>query len=83
MIVPPSPFTLLQGKEMLQTYTFNTGAAKHLFCKTCGIHALYRPRSHPDSFDVNVRCLDGDVAGQFAVTPFNGQNWEENIETIR
>lgn len=83
LIVPPDRFTLLQGSEMLQTYTFNTESAKHLFCKQCGIHSFYRPRSHPDSFDVNVRCLDGDVGTQFTVTPFDGQNWEDNIQTIR
>lgn len=83
LIVPPDRFTLLQGEEMLQTYTFNTGTAKHLFCKHCGIHSFYRPRSHPDDFDVNVRCLDGDVVSRFKVIPFNGQNWEENVEKIR
>ncbi|MDX2097530.1 MAG: GFA family protein [Leptolyngbyaceae cyanobacterium bins.59] len=82
LIVPADRFTLLQGSEALSTYTFNTGTAKHLFCRTCGIHSFYRPRSHPDGFDVNVRCLDGDVLAQFRVVPFDGQNWEENVHEI-
>nr|WP_290223229.1 GFA family protein [Trichocoleus desertorum] len=83
LIVPPEDFTLLAGSEALATYTFNTGTAKHLFCRTCGIHAFYRPRSHPNDFDVNVRCLDGDVLTRFQITPFNGSEWEENIDQLQ
>lgn len=35
LIVPASRFRLLQGTGVLQSYTFNTGAARHLFCRTC------------------------------------------------
>ncbi len=83
LIVPPERFTLLRGEDVLSTYTFNTGIAKHLFCKVCGIHSFYRPRSHPDCFDVNLRCLDGNVLDQFSIEPFDGQHWEENVESIR
>jgi hypothetical protein len=82
LIVPPEDFTLLSGDEMLATYTFNTGTAKHLFCRNCGIHAFYRPRSHPNSFDVNVRCLDGDVLSEFKIMAFDGQNWEDNVQQL-
>jgi hypothetical protein len=44
LIVPPEDFELLKGEDNLSTYTFNTGIAKHHFCKTCGIHPFYRPR---------------------------------------
>ena len=37
---------------------FNTGTAKHHFCSVCGIKSFYVPRSKPDGFSVNVRCLD-------------------------
>ena len=53
-IVPQGRFELLQGQEELSSYTFNTGIAKHLFCRTCGIHSHYVPRSDPDKIDVNV-----------------------------
>jgi hypothetical protein len=82
LIVPPEDFELLQGEENLSTYTFNTGIAKHHFCKTCGIHPFYRPRSHPKDYDVNVRCLDGDAMSLFEIVPFNGKHWEENIQQI-
>jgi len=32
---------------------------------------------------VNVRCLDGDVAASFAITPFDGAHWEANVHRIR
>jgi hypothetical protein len=83
LIVPPEKFTLLQGEELLSTYTFNTRTARHTFCKICGIHPFYRPRSHPNSIDVNVRCLDGNVLSEFSIDYFDGDNWEENIDRIR
>ncbi len=82
LIVPPERFTLLQGDDVLTTYKFNTGVAQHTFCRICGIHAFYRPRSHPNSIDVNVRCLDGDVLSHFEIVPFDGASWEENIHKL-
>jgi hypothetical protein len=83
LIVAPEDFTLLAGDEALATYRFNTGVAKHHFCTTCGIAPFYRARSHPDDYDVNARCLDGDAMKDFRVEPFDGQNWESSVEAIR
>lgn len=58
LIVSPEKFQLIQGEENLSTYEFNTKVAKHRFCKVCGIHPFYIPRSDPDKIDVNARCLD-------------------------
>ena len=80
LIVPPEQFELLRGKDDLTTYQFNTRTAKHTFCKHCGIHPFYVPRSDPDKIDVNVRCLDNiDLA---AVSPkrFDGKHWEAAIQ---
>ncbi|GAB4526612.1 MAG: GFA family protein [Pleurocapsa sp.] len=82
LIVPPENFTLLQGKNVLTTYTFNTGIAKHTFCSICGIHSFYRPRSHPKMIDINIRCLDGDVIDNFTIEPFDGVNWEDNVHRL-
>lgn len=83
LIVPPRHFTLLCDPGALSTYRFNTGVARHTFCRVCGVQPFYSPRSHPDHIDVNLRCLDGDVVERFRITPFDGANWERNIETIR
>ncbi len=81
LIVPPEDFELLAGEDCLTSYRFNTGQANHLFCRHCGIHPYYIPRSDPDKIDVNVRALDGvDVDGR-TYARFDGQNWETAMQT--
>ncbi len=75
LIVPKSRFKLLQGEQGLTRYTFKTGVAQHLFCKVCGVKSFYIPRSNPDGYDVNVRCLEPQPV-QLTVEPFDGRNWE-------
>jgi hypothetical protein len=79
LIVPRSSFSLLQGADALTTYTFNTGVAKHLFCSVCGIKSFYVPRSHPDGYSVNLRCLDAGTVESFVVEPFDGREWEKQL----
>ena len=76
-IVRPEQFELLQGKDELTTYRFNTGVARHTFCRHCGIHPFYVPRSDPDKIDVNARCLDGIDLSCVSVRTFDGRNWEQ------
>jgi hypothetical protein len=83
LIVPPERFELLQGADALSTYTFNTRVAKHRFCRICGMHPFYTPRSHPDQVDVNIRCLDGDAWRRFEIRDFDGKNWEASVQGIR
>lgn len=78
LIVPASRFRLLSGGQQLQTYTFNTGVAKHLFCQVCGIKSFYIPRSNPDGYSVNLRCLDRDQIEAVDYEDFDGQNWEQS-----
>lgn len=81
LIVPLNKFRLLSGADNLTTYTFNTGVAKHTFCKVCGIKPFYTPRSNPDGIDVNVHCLDTKPK-DIHVTHFDGQNWEKNADAL-
>jgi hypothetical protein len=85
LIVPKSRFRLLQGEEFLTTYTFNTGVAKHLFCSVCGVKSFYVPRSHPDGYSVNARCLDEGTVEELTVAaePFNGREWEKQFPDRR
>ncbi len=76
LFVPHGQFTLLQGRDSLTSYRFGTGAAEHLFCKTCGIKSFYQPRTHPEAWSVHYRCLDSGHELQTSVVPFDGQNWE-------
>ncbi len=80
LIVPPEDFTLLSGADALESYRFNTGVANHLFCRTCGMHPYYIPRSDPDKIDVNVRCLDGIDVDARTFARFDGRNWESSMQ---
>jgi hypothetical protein len=82
LIVPASRFRLLRGAEALETYTFNTGIARHLFCRRCGVKSFYVPRSNPDGFSVNVRCLDQATIEHVVVTEFDGRNWEQSAASL-
>ena len=82
VIVPESRLRLLQGSEALETYTFNTGVARHHFCRVCGIKSFYRPRSNPDGWSVNARCLDDAEALDIQIEPFDGRNWEAQASSL-
>ena len=82
LIVPAADFELLEGESSLSTYTFGTHAAEHHFCRHCGIHSFYIPRSHPDGVDVNLRCLNPELLSRFRVESFDGRNWEGHIDEI-
>jgi hypothetical protein len=78
LIVPPGQFELLQGEADLATYQFNTNTAKHTFCRHCGIHSFYVPRSDPDKISVNARCIEAiDSAALKPSSFFDGRNWEQ------
>lgn len=83
LIVPSSKFNLKSGEDNLETYTFDTHEAKHLFCKTCGIKSFYIPRSHPNGISVNMRCLDDSTIKSFTIEYFDGKNWEENSHKLK
>jgi len=77
LVVPKARFRLLQGEEFLTTYTFNTNVAKHFFCSVCGVKSFYVPRSHPEGYSVNARCLDTGTVEALMIEPFNGREWEK------
>jgi hypothetical protein len=51
---------VISGSDMLQSYAFSAGFAKHFFCKNCGIHPFYVSRYCPNELDINVLALDFD-----------------------
>ena len=82
VIVPESRFRLTKGRERLAEYTFNTRVAKHFFCAECGIKSFYRPRSNPNGWSVNGRCLDSVEGLDLRITNFDGRNWEANAHEL-
>ena len=61
--------TFLAGEDNLTLYTFNTGTAKHYFCKICGIYTHHQRRSNPNQFGVNLACLKGHSPFDLAEVP--------------
>ena len=82
LIVPAPRFRLVAGRELLTSYRFHTRTADHLFCRVCGIKSFYVPRSHPEGFSVNARCLDPSGIEGMQVTAFDGLHWEEHRDEL-
>jgi hypothetical protein len=40
------------------------------------------PRSHPEGYSVNVRCLDPSTIDKITMTPFDGRHWEETAAAL-
>ena len=66
-------FKIIKGNNQLSEYSFGTKQAKHLFCKSCGMKSFYQPRSHPDSYSVNLKCVDKPPKVMNIVN-FDGEN---------
>ena len=82
LIVSKDQFKLLSGKTKLTNYTFETGAAKHFFCSVCGVKSFYVPRSHPDGYSINFRCLNAEEFTSVLTTEFDGKHWEQHIDEL-
>jgi hypothetical protein len=74
VMVPHARFELLAGRNSISSYRFGTGSAEHLFCASCGVKSFYQPRSHPDCWSMNAKCLDQPI--ELTIEPFDGRNWE-------
>lgn len=83
LIVPRSRFRLLRGADQLVEYLFNTGTARHLFCRRCGVKSFYVPRSNPDGYSVNVRCLDRASIVSVSVHSFDDNDREASDAKVR
>ena len=74
--------TLKAGWDEIQLYTFNSGTAKHYFCRTCGVKPFYVPRSNPDCYSINFRNVDQSTFGKVTIEDFDGRNWEANAARL-
>jgi hypothetical protein len=57
--VPLERLRIVNGRELLHEYRFNTRTAEHYFCSRCGIYTHHRRRSNPNQYGYNVGCLEG------------------------
>lgn len=56
--VEPERFAITSGEENISLYQFNTRAARHHFCKICGIYKHHK-RRRDDMIGINTGCIDG------------------------
>ncbi|GAB6194767.1 GFA family protein [Lysobacter xanthus] len=83
LIVPATRFRLQAGDDALADYRFGTGAARHLFCGHCGIKSFYVPRSHPDGYSVNARCLPALRLEDVRIVPFDDGDRDASMAALR
>ena len=76
VMVPHNRLEIITGRDALTEYRFGSGAARHLFCRHCGVKSFYQPRSHPDAWSVNANCLDEAI--ELAIEQFDGRDWERS-----
>jgi hypothetical protein len=83
LIVPRSRLRVLRGAEALTEYRFNTRSARHLFCRRCGVKSFYVPRSNPDGYSVNLRCLEQSTIASISIEPFDDRDRATSEAKIR
>lgn len=70
----PEAFEIVEGRDKLSTYRFNTKAAEHHFCSVCGIYTHHKRRSNPGQLGVNVACIEDISPFDFPeVVVFDGE----------
>ena len=77
-------FSLIEGEALLTLYQFDTKEAQHYCCNTCRIHPFSKPRSAPNMYSINVRCLDDfDLESEsYQTINFDGRNWEQAVTVL-
>uniref|UniRef100_UPI003F4F6432 GFA family protein n=1 Tax=Caballeronia sp. LjRoot34 TaxID=3342325 RepID=UPI003F4F6432 len=58
VLVEQDALSITRGSDALTTYRWNTGVAKHHFCRSCGIYIYHETRTQPGRCAVNVNCID-------------------------
>lgn len=58
-LLKPAASSLIDNTHGLLVYQFNTRIAIDYICPVCGIETFKRPRSAPELWAINVRCLSG------------------------
>ena len=55
---PITDVKITKGEDKLKLYQYHTKVAEHYFCSDCGIYTHHKMRSRPDTFGLNVGCID-------------------------
>ena len=55
---PIADVKITKGEDKLKLYQYHTKVAEHYFCAECGIYTHHKMRSRPDTYGLNVGCID-------------------------
>ena len=47
----------------------------------CGVQSFYTPRSNTDGVGIMPHCIESDTVVDVVYRKFDGQNWEQFIQT--
>jgi len=70
--IPAADFEMLTPENELSEYRFNKKIARHFFCKHCGIYPFHRPRTRPELWGINIRCLEDVVVDDLSPDKVHG-----------
>jgi hypothetical protein len=90
-VVAPAGFRLLQGRDDLTRYLFNTRKNEHWFCTHCGVRAFGHgdiPEIGGKYVSVKVNCLDDVSPEELLAAPVQycdgrNNNWWETPAEVR
>jgi len=82
--VAPGNFKLIEGKEYLSRYQFDTKEAIHYYCTICGIQLFSNSRAAQEMFSINLKCLnDFDLETEvYKVIKVDGKNWDKAVPKL-
>ena len=74
---PITDVKITKGENKLKLYQYHTKVAEHYFCSECGIQSHNQRRSDPNTYGINMGCIDDiEVNELFKFKTFinDGQN---------
>jgi hypothetical protein len=72
--IPVDVLKIRANDEDLGLYQFDSGVAKHYFCRRCGIYTHNEMVRKPGHCRVNLGCIEDLDTSAFEVTVFDGKN---------
>ena len=72
--IPLEKLKIDANPDDIGLYEFDTGIAKHYFCRKCGIYTHNETVRAPGNCRVNLGCIDEIDTGSLEVTVFDGKN---------
>lgn len=80
--VPTTHLQVVRGRDRLSLYQWGTMVAEHYFCSTCGIHTHHKRRSNPSEYGINIACIEGVRALEYAPVPIGNGDFDQPLPPI-